>query len=74
MITKQVCVGNYRKELKDSLIEAGRRSRKIVEWRDQPDYRIDGHAERNKFGSLWTVEADLSAFWDRLIEMKDTEQ
>jgi hypothetical protein len=50
------------KDAKPAVLAAIKASGQAVEWRDEPDQRKPAQM-RSEYGSVWSAEADCSAFW-----------
>jgi hypothetical protein len=64
------CLENMPKSLKSIVLAAAAESGQNVEWRDEPDARMDGYLHRDQYGSVWSDAADLSQFWRAFRPMK----
>ena len=68
---KMRCITNVNKKDKDKVCAAIAVSGQPVEWRDTPDERMDYYSARDKFGSIWSSEENLSAFWAAYNAIKE---
>ncbi len=68
-MTKYAPLGNYSKFDKDIYVQAAKLSGLKVDWKDD-----SVGAELADYGSLWSAEPDLSAFWQHVIDLKNKEQ
>lgn len=57
------CVSNVLLSKREIVDRANSLTGNKVIWRDTPDERMDGHEQRNKYGSIWSRHENLSEFW-----------
>jgi hypothetical protein len=66
--------GNHPKTDRNFVMGAIKASGQPVQWSDEPNHQMDGHAERAEWGSIWSPDdpeyADLSAFWKEFDRLK----
>jgi hypothetical protein len=69
------CIANMEKSEKSLVLAAAEAAGITVEWRDEPDHRMDGYMFRSDHGSVW-ADIDFATeqqFWDCYFDLQPAE-